>query len=164
MSAQEYDQMRKDEAGKPSVCKFCHWSEYQSILYQTKYWVWIENIRPYWFYHTMFIPKRHFSQEHEMTVAEMADLIQLKQLAFNVVMDSKLVFPSGINKDKPVEKFVYFHRFRVNRFDAITGTMGIDHFHDHFTPDIDHRWDSTLDEDAYKFPIGEYLIFASSYC
>ena len=137
------------------TCSFCEWWRYQSVIKEFKHWLWIQNRAPYWYFHTMFIPKRHFVQESEMTLHEMADLVQAKDYAFEQV--SKLTFPAGKNKGKLVEKFVYFHRYRVNSFDAVSGTTRPDHFHDHFTPDIDHRWDTTLDDDAYQYPIINFL-------
>lgn len=88
-----------------------------------------------------------------MTIQEMAELVQIKEFAFDTMMNQKLFFPNGKQKGRPVEKFVFFHRFRVNKFDAVSGTMRPSHYHDHFSPDIDHRWDSTLDKDAFKYPI-----------
>jgi len=92
-----------------------------------------------------------------MTIDEMAELVRIKEFAFDVVMSARLTFPNGRNKGQPVEKFVYFHRFRVNRFDPISGTMRPAHYHDHFCPDIDHRWDSTLNKDAKNYPITDFI-------
>ena len=139
------------------VCTFCDWKDYQRVIKESGYWVWIENLAPYWYYHTMFVPKRHFTKEADMTMAEMADLIKLKEYAVDIVMKSKLNYPSGKDKGRSIEKFVYFHRYRFNRYDPVSGTIRPDHYHDHFTPDVDHRWDSTLDKDAYKFSLKDNL-------
>lgn len=151
----EYDIWYKQIPG--TTCTFCQWNKYQNVIHEFKHWIWIENKAPYWYFHTMFVPKRHFEREEEMTLSEMADLIEAKQYAFDTVTKAKLVFPSGKLKGLPVEKFVYFHRYRQNRFDSVSGAMRPSHYHDHFSPDIDHRWDSTLDTDAVKYPIHKYL-------
>lgn len=150
LTRQQYDEWLKTVPEHD--CTFCQWPKYQTLIKEFKYWVWINNKAPYWYYHTMFVPKRHFTKEADMTMDEMAELLHIKEYAFDKVMEAKLVFPGGKQKGRPVEKFVYFHRYRVNRFDPISGTMRPNHYHDHFSPDIDHRWDTTLDKDAYKYP------------
>lgn len=155
LTRKQYDRMLK--TADKNTCFFCQWAKYQFIIKEFQNWLWVQNIAPYWYFHTMFVSKRHFVKESEMTVEEMAELIQIKEYAFNAIMKAKLIYPSGKNKGKPVEKFVYFHRFRVNTFDNVSGISRPDHFHSHFTPDIDHRWDSTLDKNAYKYPITDFL-------
>jgi len=155
LTRKQYDAWIKQ--ADPNTCFFCQWAKYQAVIKEFKNWLWVQNLAPYWYYHTMFMPKRHFTRESEMTVEEMAELIQIKEYAFNVVTKSNLKFPSGKDKGRPVDKFVYFHRLRINSFDSISGTIRPNHLHFHFTPDIDHRWDATLDENAHKYPITNYL-------
>lgn len=143
MSRPEYDKwMAKLPAG---TCTFCNWKEYQIILKEFENWVWIANLAPYWYWHTMIMSKRHFVKFTDMSMRENAELPTILDYIEKKFVDAKLVRSDGVD----VEKFVFFWRFRLNRFDPISKTVRPDHFHLHIAPDKDHLWDSTLDLKAH---------------
>ena len=143
LSRKQYDkwvaELPKDK------CTFCEWKKYNVVLKEFDYWIWVANIAPYWYWHTMFVPKRHFVEFNEQSFQEAAELLTVFDYAKKKFVDAKLKRKDG----KDVEKFVYFWRHRLNRYDPISGTVRPDHFHIHLAPDKDHLWDSTLDDDAY---------------
>ena len=147
MSRPEYDQWIKNlPAG---VCTFCEWDKYQIVLKEFEHWLWIANLAPYWWWHTMIIPKRHFVEYEEQTFKEAAEFLDAFTYAKRKLLDAGLTRSDGVK----VEKIVSFWRFRANRFDPISQTVRPDHFHVSISPDKDHLWDSTLDDDAYKCDI-----------
>lgn len=141
----EYDQfMREIPENK---CTFCEWAKYQVVLKEFEHWVWICNIAPYWKYHTMIIPKRHFEKYSDMTPAEAGELVKVLDYGEKKIIDSNLLRSDGTL----IEKVVYFWRFRFNRFDPISGTVRPAHFHIHLCGDKDHLWDRVLDSDATEW-------------
>lgn len=143
LSRKQYDKwLRKLPEG---ICTFCDFKKYQIILKEFDYWVWIANLAPYWYWHTMIVPKRHFVEFDEMTFRESGELPEVLAHTKAKFLQSKVTRNDGVR----VEKFVYFWRLRINRFDPISGTTRPNHFHLHLAPDKDHLWDEILDNDAY---------------
>ena len=144
LSRPEYDKwIRSLPAG---VCTFCEWQDYQVVLKEFEHWIWIASLAPYWNWHTLIMPKRHFVEFEDQTFKEAAEFLDVSIYAKRKLLDAKLKRSDG----SLVEKIVCFWRFRANRYDPISKTVRPDHFHFHTTPDKDHLWDSTLDQDAYK--------------
>ncbi len=147
LSRPQYDKWLKKLP--KDYCTFCHYDEFQIILHEGYEWVWIANIAPYWYYHTMLIPKRHFTEFGDMTNSEAIEFKQILSLAMKRYRSQKLYRP-----DKTlIEKYVYFWRKRDNLVDKISGTTRPDHFHIHISPDQDHLWDRVVDKDACKVNI-----------
>ena len=134
------------------TCTFCD-KDYQVVLHEFDHWLWVANIAPYWYWHTMIIPKRHFVEFDEMSFKESSELPTVLAYTKKKFIDANLTRKEG----DPVEKFVYFWRYRMNKIDKISGTVRPDHFHLHIAPDKDHLWDPTLDDDAYKCDIVKAL-------
>jgi hypothetical protein len=135
------------------LCAFCEWGEYQVLLKEFEYWIWIACIAPYWQWHTLIVPKRHFIEPEEQTFKEVGERVFVESYVKKRLLDADLKREDGT----PVEKIVVFYRFRANRYDQISNTIRPDHFHLHVTPDKDHLWDSTLDKNAYLCPVQELL-------
>jgi diadenosine tetraphosphate (Ap4A) HIT family hydrolase len=148
LTREEYDKIFIPSIPK-NVCTFCHWEKYQIILKEFQHWVWIANLAPYWWWHTMVISKRHFVEFDEQTYKENAELLDVLSHVKRKMLDAKLKRADGSD----VKKIIHFWRFRANRFDPISGTVRPDHFHIHIVPDKDHLWDPILDEDAHKCDI-----------
>lgn len=144
MSRPDYDKWVKTLSD--SHCTFCDWKNYQVVLKEFEHWVWIYNLAPYWYWHTMIISKRHFSRFSDMTFKEVGELPSVIDYGEKKMLESKLKRPDG----SLIEKVVYFWRFRFNRFDPISGTVRPDHFHIHLTGDKDRLWDPVVDPNAYK--------------
>jgi hypothetical protein len=126
-----------------NTCPFCEWRKYQYVLHQGGYWLWIACRAPYWKYHTMFIPKRHFQEMNEMTVVEMGELIELYSLAVKRCRESNLEL-----NGKLVKKFLFFWRLRDDPMEERNIRPRMVHFHMHFTPDREGLLDAVLDADA----------------
>jgi diadenosine tetraphosphate (Ap4A) HIT family hydrolase len=144
LNRQEYDEWMRSL--DPNICTFCQWDEYQFVLKEFSYWVWIANKAPYWNWHTIIMPKRHFVEFEEQTFKEISEFLDVFSYAKRKILDAGLLRADG----KPVEKIVYFARFRANRFDPISKTVRPDHYHFHLSPDKDHLWDTTLDAEAHR--------------
>ncbi len=150
MSRVEYDKWYKTQ--DPAVCGFCHLDR-QIVLKEFDHWVWIANFAPYWRYHTMLLPRRHFVKFSDMTFAEAGELPKVVDYGEKKMIDAKLLRTDGTL----IQKMVYFWRYRFNRFDPISGTVRPDHFHIHLAPDKDHLWDPTLDKKAHLADVVEKL-------
>jgi len=147
LSRLEYDRWYKKLPA--NVCTFCNLDKYQLILKEFEHWVWIANLAPYWKYHTMIVSKRHFEKYSDMTFVEAGELVSVIDYGEKKMLEAKLTRDDG----GLIEKVVYFWRFRLNRFDRISGTVRPAHFHLHLTPDKDHLWDKVIDKDAHKWDI-----------
>lgn len=150
MSRAEYDLWTKNIPKEK--CMFCDQNE-QFILKEGYEWLWVANIAPYWYYHTMLIPKRHFVEYWDMTNDEAIELKQLSKYVINRYRQAKLLRSDNTE----IKKYVFFWRLRDDRFDPISGNIRPDHFHLHIAPDKDHLWDPTLDENAYKVDIRKLI-------
>lgn len=136
-----------------NVCTFCEWKTYQIVLKEGYKWVWIANLSPYWNWHTMLIPKRHFTEFTEMTEFELSEMGEMLKLAMVKYRGAGLKRADG----SEVKKYVYFFRKRDDRFDPISGNIRPDHFHIHIAPDKDHLWDTCLDKEPYNCDINKLL-------
>ncbi len=56
-----------------STCQFCD-IKYQILLKEYKAFYWLVSISPYFKYHTILVPKRHFENYGEMNEIEMNEL------------------------------------------------------------------------------------------
>jgi len=136
---------------QPNECTFCKWKEYQIVLKEFEHWVWIANIAPYWNWHTMILSKRHFEKYGDMTFKEAGELTSVIDYGEKKILESKLKREDGTL----IEKVVYFWRYRFNRFDPISGTVRMAHFHLHLCGDRDHLWDRVVNPEAHKCDISK---------
>lgn len=151
MTREQYDEWLKDRP--EGVCTFCNWKENQIVLYEGWRWLWIVNIAPYWWYHTMLIPKRHITKFTELNDFELLEFKELFTYAMDKYRGANLVRADGSD----IKKYVYFWRDRDDQYDPKSGTIRPNHFHIHIAPDKDHLWDSILDKDAYQVDVVEKL-------
>ena len=141
MNRKDYDLWLREL--HPHVCTFCDPTK-QIVIKEFDYWIWIANIAPYWKYHTMIVPKRHFEKFSDMTFLEAGELIKVIDYGEKKMIDAKLKRDDGTL----IEKVVYFWRFRLDRFDPLSGTVRPSHFHCHLCFDKDRLWDPIIDENA----------------
>lgn len=141
MTRAEYDKYLKEIPS--GACTFCD-PKTQYILKEFNNWIWIANIAPYWRYHTMIIPRRHFEKFTDMTFIEAGELTSVVDYGEKKIIDSRLLRKDG----SLVEKVVYFWRHRVNNFDPQSKTYRPSHFHIHLSPDQDRLWDPIVDASA----------------
>lgn len=146
MSREQYDVWMK--ALVPNECTFCDITK-QIVLKEFNYWYWIANIAPYWKYHTMIIPKRHFEKYSDMTMQEAGELVTVIDYGEKKIIDAHLTRDDG----SLIEKVVYFWRYRMNRFDKVSGTVRPSHFHIHLCPDKDHLWDPIIADNAHEWDV-----------
>jgi len=151
LSRKQYDKFMKTLP--VGYCTFCNWKDYQIVLHEGYQWIWIANFAPYWKYHTMLVPKRHFEEFGEMTNSEAVEFKQLLKLAMDRY-ESKTLY--GENGDE-IKNYVYFWRRRGNHFDSISGTQRPSHFHVHFVPDKEHLWDPIVSNKAHEWNIKELV-------
>jgi len=147
LSREEYEKWYKKIPA--NECTFCNWQKYQIVLKEFDNWIWIACNAPYWRYHTMILPKRHFVKYSDMSFKEAAELVSIVDYGEKKMLDSKLKRKDGTL----IEKVIYFWRFRFNRFDPVSNNIRPDHWHLHLTPDRDHIFDPTLEKDACKVDI-----------
>ena len=144
LTRKQYDSWIKNMPA--GTCTFCDWKDTQVVLKEFDNWVWIANISPYWWWHTLIMSKRHFVEFDDMTFKEASELPTVLAFTKKKFIDAKLVLANG----KVADRYVYFWRMRVDWRDTETGAIKPDHFHLHLAPDIDHSWDPILNKDAYK--------------
>lgn len=152
LTREEYDTVFSPAIPK-DLCTFCAWEEYQIVLKEFTHWIWIANLAPYWWWHTMVIPRRHFVEFDEQSYKENAELLDVLSHVKRKMLDANLKKSDGT----PVKKIVHFWRYRLDRFDKVSGMMRQNHFHVHITPDKDHLWDPILDLDANTCDIVKHL-------
>jgi diadenosine tetraphosphate (Ap4A) HIT family hydrolase len=141
LSRNEYDEWI--EGIPKGACTFCQWQEYQIPLKEFDNWVWIANIAPYWHWHTMIFPKRHFVRLEEMNLEETGELMKALKYAEDKYRQANLRTKDG----QLIKNYVYFWRFRTR--DRVGNERKCAHFHLHFAPQIEHSWDPTLEKDAH---------------
>jgi len=137
MTREQYNEYIKNYAG----CAFCHYDEDQIILKEFEHWVWIANIAPYVPYHTLIIPKRHFTEFEDQTFKEAGELLSVLHFAKKKLLDLK-----------EVDRVVHFWRFRDEN--APVEALKIPHFHLNLMPDKEGSWNPILNPEAYKTDIG----------
>lgn len=134
-------------------CPFCEWKKYQYVLYEGKYWLWIACRAPYWKYHTMMIPKRHFVELNQLTVVEMGELIEVYSIAIEKFRKQKVVID-----DEIVDRLLFFWRLRDNPHEDKSDTNRMTHFHMHLTPDKAGLLDPVLDSSSCEWNPKDFVI------
>lgn len=134
-------------------CSFCDYKKYQIILREWENWIWVVNIAPYWRYHTLLVPKRHFKEFEEITEKEMGEFKIMLNWAVKKYRDKKLFREDG----SPIKKYIFFWRLRDDPLDMVSGNIRPDHFHFHIAPDRDHLWDPIVEHNAYLWDVNELL-------
>ncbi len=133
-------------------CPFCDYRKYQIVLREGKNWVWVAALAPYWRYHTMLIPKRHFRYFWDMKEAEIKELTKLTRVIIQFYREKKLH-----RRDKSlIKQYVFFWRLRDNLYDPISKNIRYDHFHIHIAPDKDHSWEPIIDPKAHLWDVNEF--------
>jgi diadenosine tetraphosphate (Ap4A) HIT family hydrolase len=141
LSREDYEKWIADMP--PATCPFCKWKKYQYVLYEGKHWIWIACRAPYWKYHTMFVPKRHFEEMNELTVVEMGELMDIYSIAVEKFRTLKLDLVH-----REISKFMFFWRLRDDPFEARNKSIRMVHFHMHLTPDREGLLDPILQKEA----------------
>ncbi len=141
LSRGEYEEwLREIPQGE---CPFCEWKKYQYVLHESRYWLWIACRSPYWKYHTLLIPKRHFTELNQITVVEMGEFIETYTTATNKFRRLNIVI-DGL----PVDRLLFFWRLRDSLHEEGSNTTRIGHFHVHLTPDRAGLIDPAIEENA----------------
>ena len=137
-------------------CTLCDWNKYQYVLHNGTYWLWIACRAPYWPYHTMLTPKRHFKEVNEMKVVEMGELIEMYSIAVRKFRSLNLTI-----NEKPVDRYIVFWRLRENLNESESNTRRLEHFHIHLVPDRAGMFDPVLDENACDWDPKALVVEAS---
>ena len=74
LSREEYEKWYKKIPA--NECTFCNWQKYQIVLKEFDNWIWIACNAPYWRYHTMILPKRHFVKYSDMSFSVSRNLTE----------------------------------------------------------------------------------------
>lgn len=121
-------------------CPFCDWSETQDVLREFDQWVWIVNKSAYWRYHTLIIPKRHFSSFFDSNPSEVAEYHRVGRYVTRMYQNSHL------------EQALLSH----SRERHTTGGR-LAHFHQHFAPESEGMLAPTLVPDANHWDSSVFL-------
>ncbi len=126
ISRDDYEQWTK---GIPDGhCPICHVKE-QILLGESKYFVWIANISPYWKYHTMIVPKRHIDYFSKLTRLELIDFQSFLKRITKHLLSIGLAYDDG----SPLTQFLTM--FRESADKSKTGYYKMDHLHVHLVPE-----------------------------
>ncbi len=136
------------------ICVFCHPQKYkQIVLKEGKNWTWIVALAPYWKYHTIIIPRKHYTDIDEIPNLEFAEMISLFRYARNKFLNANFTYDDGT----PIYQYLFFWRIRdASKIDLVHAKKP-SHFHLHLTPDRDHLIDLIMDKQAYNFDVSKLL-------
>ncbi len=150
--AQDVNLMRRDDyeqwiTSVPSgICVFCHPNKYpQKILKEAKNWLWIAALAPYWPYHTMIIPKKHFIDVDELSHKQFQEMMDLYSFARKKFRAAQLHFNDG----EPVYQYIFMWRIRDTGFQDYINIKKPHHLHLHLVPDRESMLDPAMDPDAH---------------
>lgn len=145
-----YHYLKEMEVSLPSdYCPFCQ-DQGALMLKEFQYWELVFCQAPYWKYHLMLVPKRHFKEFTEMDKAEQEEFNKAIKYTLKVLQSAKLKYNDG----KLVDVFLFFWRIRGQNRDPIALVRKTDHFHFHIVPEKEHSWESILDPDACNIDMG----------
>lgn len=130
------------------ICVFCHPDKYpQTILYKTQNWAWIAALSPYWKYHTMLIPFKHYVDIDEFSDDDLHEMIKIFRYARDKFLNAGLKYDDG----KLVYQYLFFWRIRDRKtVGNVASARKPSHFHLHLAPDRDTLIDPIMDNDAYS--------------
>jgi len=149
LSRDEYFEYLKElETLPPEYCAFCD-NKGNVTLKDFTFWNLIVCKAPYWRYHLMLTPKRHFKQFTDMEVKEAEEFLFALQYTTDTLIAAGLKNSDGTE----IDRYLYFWRFRQNSFDPVNNVAKPDHFHFHIVPEKEHLWAPILDENACDFDV-----------
>jgi len=90
------------------------------------------------------VPNRHFSDFSDISTEELAEFLKTLSYVKKTLASAKLKQPDG----KPIDRYLFFWRYRENSLDPIENVIKPDHFHFHIAPEKEHLWDSVCSDDA----------------
>lgn len=153
------DMMTRDEYSEwfktvpETECTFCHPDKHpQIILKDDKNWQWIVALAPYWKYHTMLIPKKHYEDVTDIPPDEMSELVQLYAYARDKFLNASLTYDDGV----PIYQYNFMWRIRTDKMAEIEGFHKPKHLHLHLVPDREYMFAPIMDKRAKDF---DYTIF-----
>ncbi len=145
-----YLYLKEIEVSFPAdYCSFCQ-DQGALMLKEFKYWKLIFCKAPYWKYHLMLVPKRHFKEFTQMNKEEQEEFNKAIKYTLGVLRSAKLKYDDG----KLVDVFLFFWRVRDQNRDPIALVRKTDHFHFHIVPEKEHSWESILDPNARDIDVG----------
>src|SRR5680860_886520 len=131
-----------------NYCAFCDMKN-NILIKDGSFWNLILSRAPYWRYHFLLVPKRHFREFSDINTAELSEFIEIQKLVKDMLTNAKLKHLDG----KPINRFLFFWRFREELFDPIKGVTKSDHFHFHIVPEREHLWDAVIEDNATEIDI-----------
>lgn len=138
-------------------CPLCEWRTYQFVLHEAKHWIWIACRAPYWKYHTMLVPKRHFREMSDVSIVEMGELVETYALVVTKLRSLRLAIDG-----RPISKFLLFWRLRDEPAGDPRVPARLVHFHLHVTPDRDGLLDPVLEREACDWDPSQLVIAAGA--
>jgi galactose-1-phosphate uridylyltransferase len=134
----------------PQYCPFCV-QQNNIVIKEGLLWDIVLNKSPYWRYHFLVIPRRHFIDFSDMSPEEFDEFQEMYKYTLKTLKKAKLTHLDG----SPINKFLFFWRLRQDVFDPLMNVDKPDHFHFHIVPEVEHLWDPILDNQAISIDIGK---------
>lgn len=145
LTRKEYYLCLKEIESLPfDYCSLCHEDE-SLILKEFKYWNLVFCKAPYWKYHLLLVPKRHFKEFTDMNSQELEEFNKTIKYTLETLQSANLKYDDG----EPVEMFLFFWRVRDRNYDPVGKVKKTDHFHLHIVPEKEHMWEPILDKEAW---------------
>lgn len=126
ISRKEYEEFVKTIP--EGACLLCE-PQKQIVLGDSKHWIWIANISPYWKYHTMLVPKKHINYFSELNQEELLDFQKFHRQLCRHLLSLELTHSDG----KKVNQFLTMFRESTDHNDP--SYYKTDHLHIHLVPD-----------------------------
>ena len=138
----------------PSHCSFCDSENNDNLIIKKgNLWDLMFCLAPYWQYHLLLVPRRHFIEFAEMTSEELDEFIHFCNETLAKLRKMKLHYNDGA----PIDRYLFFWRSRDNQFDPITKVIKPNHFHFHIAPEKEHLLDEVLDNSAHTIDTEEFI-------
>lgn len=145
LTRKEYYQCLKDIESLPAeYCTFCE-DQKSLTIKEFQYWNLLFCKAPYWKYHLLLVPKRHFKEFSDMNNHEQDEFNKVLRYTLTSLQSANLRYNDG----QPVEMFLFFWRIRDRNYDPVGKVRKTDHFHLHIVPEKEHMWEPILDKEAW---------------
>jgi len=149
LSREEYYSYLKELESLPSdYCSFCQ-DQADLTLKEFIYWNLVFCKAPYWKYHLMLVPKRHFKKFTEMSSEEQKEFNKAIKYTLETLQSANLKYNNG----EPVGMYLFFWRMRDRDYDPVANVRKTEHFHFHIVPEKEHMLEPVLDNEACNIDV-----------
>lgn len=130
-------------------CALCDLKNDPLVIKHNNLWSLVLAKSPYWRYHVMLVPHRHFENFTDINKQECREFNTFYDFILEKFKSAKITHEDG----SEITQFLCFWRLRNEKYDFTANVGKLKHFHCHIVPEKEYTIDKAIDKNAHKTDI-----------